>query len=125
VAVGGFNAKRLPALTSSPKSLPPSPGCARRFGPRPEIGEHRDAREHRRLLCSKRRQIEQLRMHRTDGRRGRARTAAGRRQRQVEHFRIDRERAHGAAFGVGNFLDFDQPPPTIDGQPDHVAERQR
>ena len=56
--------------------------------------------------------------------------AAGARRRggasaSVEHFRIDRERAHGAAFGVADFLDFDQPPPSVDGQPDHVAERQR
>ena len=96
-----------------------------RHRPRPGIGEHRQPRQHRRLLGGQRRQIEHQRMHRADRRRRRRRAAARRRQRQIEHFRIDRARPHGAAFGVGDFLDFDQPPPSVDGQADHVAGRQR
>ena len=99
-----------------------SPG---RHRPGPGIGKHREPLQHRRLFVVERRQIEHQRMHRADGRRQCRRAQPRRRQRQIEHFRIDRLRRHRAAFGVDDLLQFDQPPPPVHGEPDHVAERQR
>ncbi len=64
-----------------------------RHRPRPRIGEHRQPRQHRRLLAGQRRQIEHQRMHRPDRRRQGWRPMNRGAEREIEHFRIDRARA--------------------------------